>query len=74
MHKTSHFCTEVNSKVLNLQCVNFQPLQMRTKFQMREREKVPVVTGLLNKYHPIVPCLLQITIRILMVSGETEVN
>ena len=62
MHKTTHFCTEVNSQVVNLQCVNFQPLQMWTKYQLRERQSADaMVTGLPTKYHPIVPCLLQIT-------------
>ena len=36
MHKTKNFFIEVKSQVLNFQCVNFQPLQMCTKFQFRE--------------------------------------
>ena len=39
MHKTTHFCIEVNRQVVNLQCVNFQPLQMCTKFQFRQGKK-----------------------------------
>ena len=36
MHKTTNICIEVNSQVVNLQRVNFQPLQMCTKFQFKE--------------------------------------
>ena len=62
MHKTTHFRVEVNSQVVNLLCIDFQPLQMCTKFQFRVGKKcVSMVTGLPNKYHPSVPCLLQIT-------------
>ena len=39
MHETTHFCIEVNSQVVNLQCVIFQTLQMCTKFQFREGKK-----------------------------------
>ena len=35
MYKTTHFCIEVNNQVVNLQCVNFQLLQMWTKFQFQ---------------------------------------
>ena len=61
MHKTTHFCIEVNSEVVNLQCVNFQPLQMCTKFQFRVGKKCQWSLDYPNKYHPIVSCLLQIT-------------
>ena len=33
-----------------------------------------MVTGPPNKYHAIVPCLLQIAIHFLMVLGGIEVN
>ena len=39
MHNTTHFCIEVSNHVVNLQRVNFQPLQMYTKFQFREGKK-----------------------------------
>ena len=58
MHETTHFSTEVNSQVVNLQCVSFQSLQMCTKFQLGKGKSA--VTGLPNKYHTIVHCLLQI--------------
>ena len=58
MHKTKHFCIEVNSQEVNLQSVYFQASQMCTKFQFREGKKVTMVTGLPNKYPQIVPCLL----------------
>ena len=35
MYKTTHFCIEANNQVVNLQCVNFQLLQMWTKFQFQ---------------------------------------
>ena len=34
MHKTTDFSTEVNSQVLNLQRINFQPLKMCTRFNL----------------------------------------
>ena len=39
MNKTTHFCIEANSQVVNLQGVNFPPLQMCTKFQFRGAKK-----------------------------------
>ena len=39
MHKTIHFYIEVNHQVVNLQCVNFQTLQMCTKFQFKQGKK-----------------------------------
>ena len=39
MHKITRFCIEVNSQVVSLQCVNFQPLQMCIRFQFRKGKK-----------------------------------
>ena len=33
-----------------------------------------MVTGLPNKYHPIVPCLIQITIDFLIISGRKKLT
>ena len=39
MLKTTHFCIQVNSQVVNFKCINFHPLQMCTKFHFREGRK-----------------------------------
>ena len=56
-HTTTHFYIEVNNQVVNLQCVDFQPLQMCTKFQFSGANGYSMVTGLLNNYHPTVTYL-----------------
>ena len=46
LHNPADFCIEVNSQVVNLQCVNFKPCPSNLSLGKR---KTPMVTRLPNK-------------------------
>ena len=74
MHKTTHFCIEVNSLVKNFQCVNSQPLQMCAKFQFTEGKKCQWLLDYPISIIRLYPAYYRITIRFLIISGGIEFN